>query len=580
MTAVLRGIAIAIALAGALDPSFAVKRAAPVAIDVYADRVGDAGDVRARLADALGSDARISTGEPPQAVVFVGQPVDPELVPDDVPVSTIAVADRPNVRIVSGGDPVAILPGQSALIAAEVEGIGVGGQTSVFVLEQQGLELGRAEHRWATDGRALIEIPFAAGGPGAQSVRLAARPVDGERRLDDNAVDVQVVVHAQRPRVFVYEPRPSWAAGFVRAQLEADPRFDVSSLLHPSRSIDVRSGQPPRAPDADAFSRFDVIVVGAPEDLRARDVQALDEFAVRRGGAVVLVPDRRPSGAYTSILPVPAFDEVLLEKPAVLEPARSSPLTASELAIPRDRVIGASALAELSTGAGRRPVVFSWPRGDGRVIFSGALDAWRYRGYDGNGFRNFWRELIAHAAMTAPPRVAVSLDRGVVRPGARVRMRARLRRSEFEGMAAASSFPEVRAEWVGANAPGEQIRMWPGVEIGVYEGAFDAPGEGSYAVRVSTSGGASTDAPFIVRAEAAAPRRGDDDATTRALVAQVTGGVAAAAADLSPIVQHVRTRATSDVGTTVHPMRSPWWILPFAAVLCAEWGIRRKRGLP
>jgi hypothetical protein len=27
-------------------------------------------------------------------------------------------------------------------------------------------------------------------------------------------------------------------------------------------------------------------------------------------------------------------------------------------------------------------------------------------------------------------------------------------------------------------------------------------------------------------------------------------------------------------------MRSAWWSVPFAALLCVEWAMRRKRGLP
>jgi hypothetical protein len=29
----------------------------------------------------------------------------------------------------------------------------------------------------------------------------------------------------------------------------------------------------------------------------------------------------------------------------------------------------------------------------------------------------------------------------------------------------------------------------------------------------------------------------------------------------------------------LHPMRSAWWCVPFAALLCVEWAVRRKRGL-
>jgi hypothetical protein len=30
---------------------------------------------------------------------------------------------------------------------------------------------------------------------------------------------------------------------------------------------------------------------------------------------------------------------------------------------------------------------------------------------------------------------------------------------------------------------------------------------------------------------------------------------------------------------TWHPMRSAWWIIPFALALSGEWWLRRRRGL-
>jgi hypothetical protein len=39
------------------------------------------------------------------------------------------------------------------------------------------------------------------------------------------------------------------------------------------------------------------------------------------------------------------------------------------------------------------------------------------------------------------------------------------------------------------------------------------------------------------------------------------------------------TYAARTVSRAVHPMRSPWWVVAFAGLLCAELAIRRKRGL-
>ena len=117
------------------------------------------------------------------------------------------------------------------------------------------------------------------------------------------------------------EPRPSWPAGFVRRELEDDPAFRVASIL---RTVDAtsltRAGESPRGVTLDQLVPFDVVIAGAPEELRAAEVDALCQFAERRGGTVVLLPDRRPTGAYAGLLPGTTAEQ-LLSEPRMLEPA-------------------------------------------------------------------------------------------------------------------------------------------------------------------------------------------------------------------------------------------------------------------
>ena len=44
---------------------------------------------------------------------------------------------------------------------------------------------------------------------------------------------------------------------------------------------------------------------------------------------------------------------------------------------------------------------------------------------------------------------------------------------------------------------------------------------------------------------------------------------------VSSLAAHLPARA---VDVRVHPMRSPWWSVPFALALCIEWGWRRMHG--
>ena len=183
-----------------------------------------------------------------------------------------------------------------------MQAFGLTGQRSVAVLEQDGVELTRVEHlveeRWPGDDRACSYI---AASPGARRLTVRVQPAPGERRIIDNQADVLAMVAARPGRVAVIETRPSWPAGFVRRALEADPAFQVSSVIRTSRGIASRAGDTPPVVQASQLSRFDVVIVGAPEDLRREEIEALWQFAERRGGTLVLLPDRIPSGPTPSV---------------------------------------------------------------------------------------------------------------------------------------------------------------------------------------------------------------------------------------------------------------------------------------
>jgi hypothetical protein len=574
MTALLRSVAIAVAVAALIDPAMTATRRVPVAIDVRTDGSGAADALRSRLIAGLGPDVDAAGTKSPEAIVVVGDRAAVPGAADGVPVFFVADAPGPNVRILSAGDPQPLIPGQSVAVNVEIEAVGVAGKTSTIALEQAGVELGRVEQRWADGARVRVSIPYVPPSAGLQTVRVIARPIDGETRADDNAADVTVKVASRPLRIAVIEPRPSWTAGFVRRVLEADAAFNVSSLQHASRGVTAEAGAPPRVLTAAGLERFDAVLIGAPEDLRPADVSALDAFASQRGGAVVLLPDRRPSGPYQSLVPAGGFQEILLETPAPLDP--STGLRASELVLPQDPAAGATTLARLPGQAG---AIVWWPAGEGRIVFSGALDAWRFRAQDEGAFARFWRDTIAAAALAAPERIDVEVEPRVVAPGGGVRVRARVRPTELvRGADGLIVVPAVRAEaTAAASGDVEPVRLWPAAEPGVFEGRFAPAAAGRYVLRIATDRGAAVET--TVHADDQAAQRPADHAGTLRLVAEASGGAFATAADVSSVMDRLRALPRRQAAAAVHPMRSGWWVLPFAAALTGEWALRRRRGL-
>ena len=436
------------------------------------------------------------------------------------------------------------------------------------VLEQDGVELTRAEHLWQNDGRTTITLRYVAVSQGARRLTVRVQPLPGERRIVDNEVDV-LAMAAPRPGVVaVIEPRPSWPAGFVRRALEADPAFQVSSVIRTSRGISSTAGTPPVI-QAPQLSRFDVVIAGAPEDLRREEVEALWQFVDRRGGTLVLLPDRMPTGPYVERLPG-KVSEHLLNEPRSLDPPG---VLASELlamtALPR----GGRAIAALN-GA---PVIVSWPVGDGRIILSGALDAWRYRADPKSRLAGMWREELLTAALRAPPPIAIVLHPAVVRPGSDVHMEVRLRRTEWADPGPApreTRLPGIAARISDSRGQLQTIRLWPRAEPGLFGGEFSVAAAGVHAVRVETDQHAA-ETTLLVDASAALPAIPRMDLGP---VAALTGGVTGTASEMNRVVQHLSSLPRGQRLASIRPFESAWWPLIFAGLLCGEWALGRRAG--
>jgi hypothetical protein len=63
------------------------------------------------------------------------------------------------------------------------------------------------------------------------------------------------------------------------------------------------------------------------------------------------------------------------------------------------------------------------------------------------------------------------------------------------------------------------------------------------------------------------------------LIAESTGGIAATADDLSALEAHLASLPAGVGAGVIHPSRSLWFVLAFAALACAEWTLRRRKGL-
>jgi hypothetical protein len=558
----LRWSAVAIAALAAIDPAITLSGRSRPRLGVALSG-GGAAAVRTReaLRRTLSEDFEIVGGPDPsaKALVVVGDryPVEPIVQTENVSTVSIDAAVDPAIVVSRVSAPAAVPPATTVRLGVEVTATGSQGVNSELSIRAGGAEVAHRSHTWSSGAevwRSDVDV-----------VPVGDAPYRFEVRVGDSHAAVAIDT-APPLRVLVLESRPSWATAFVRRVLEGDPRFAVSGVSASAPQALIKSGAFPALPDD--LRRFDAILVGGLDRLSAVNLTTLERFARDRGGVLILLPDATiPAAVSQRLLPGIVWRETLLERAAALDVSNAAKLEASELLEAIDLPATADVIAR--SASSHQPVVWSVTNGDGRVLVSGAMDAWRFRSSDGAAFERFWGSVVAGAALAARPAVDVTLLPNRAAPGDQVRIVARVRTLEREQ----SGDRLAISGRVGA-AP---VRLWPDSTNGTFSGSFivDARANATTQRVTATLG---DDASGFARLTI------DPRATARQLpplswLATTRGGIDVKPSELGSLARHLRrTVAGESSSAPRHPMRSAVWFVPFAGCLSLEWWLRRRRG--
>lgn len=572
----LRGLAIAIAIAGAADPVVSVSRNKPtrvtIATAVLPGRLEEARRVRDALIAAAGTNVEwierasrggrlpCAAGDP--CVVIADGSIDWAIPPDRSEPTSLLRLDRPgapNTSVSSASVARNQHLAAAGVMDVDVAGVGVAGQRSDVLVRDGDAIVGSAPVDWQADGTQRVSIPWWPIAEGARRLRVSLGPAAGETSGADNVVDVGVTVSAAQVPVFVFEPRPSWASAFVRRALEADPRLMVESRVKLGPTLS--SGTPSSGLDQHALDRSALVVVGAPDALDANEVALLDRYVRIRGGTLVLLPDRAPAGPALTLLRG-RWREQLRSAPEPVGPLQASELLLGDPASDLDIVLG---------GTPDAPTLVVRPAGAGRILVSGAMDAWRYRTASDNAFDRFWRSMAADAARNSAS-LTVDLATAVASRAARVPVIVRWRSLIAPGIVAVRAYSRCgRGEPV-------PIRLWPAGEPGVFSGSLVTGSASTCEVEAAIEDGPSASAAIVVADDARRSTTGVLDDLDR--LVKATGGLSAKASDAAQVARGlVEARPPLQVVTAIRPMHSAWWMFPFAALLGGEWWLRRRSGL-
>lgn len=453
VTAWLRAAAVAIAIAGVVDPSLSATRSVKPDVSIVAsprlpdpalvDRVASALESRFRVirGSSLGASATVLVGDTLPDTSMTAAPTAFAVTPEPrAPFISVTSATMPERAHLQSRIPVAV--------GARVSG--ARGRTATFTLIRDGAAIDRVTSAIASDDeRVAADLGYVATATGTTTLSVEA-DVPGAQP-GPHVVDLTVDVGSARWTVLAFDRRPSWMSTFVRRALESDPRFVVTSRVVTSRGAAATAGLPPESLAAlPSLDPFQTVIAGAPEALTAADIAGLDGFMRQHGGTVILLVDEAiASAALRTLSGIERWTAASRAEPTGVPPASE---TFSPATVP-----------SWAQSAGH--ATWGMPFGRGTLVVSGQLDAWRYRDRDAAAFDTYWRHTIAdaaaaaqHAARPSPPgagarRAPDEDDRALIRAWAASRQGRVVAEHQVSQLA------EALAQAV--EPPDERVRLHP-----------------------------------------------------------------------------------------------------------------------
>jgi hypothetical protein len=385
----LRAGAVAIAVAGVVDPSLSATRSVKPDVSIIASaRLPDPALVD-RVAATLESRFHVIRGASlgAGAAVLVGDSFPAGATPSATRAFAVTPEPRaPFISITSATAPDTAHLQSRIPVAVRARVSAARGRTATFTLRRDGVAIDSVTSAIkGDDERVAVELGFVATATGSADLSVEAA-IPGALP-GPHVVDLRVQVGSARWTVLAFDRRPSWMSTFVRRAIESDPRFVVTSRIVTSRGAAATAGQPPESlgtlPSLDPFQ---AVIAGAPEALTPSDVAGLEAFMRQRGGTVILLVDEAvASPALRTLSGIERWTAVSRAEPTGAPPASE---TFSPATVPP--------WAETAGHA-----TWSMAIGRGRLVVSGQLDGWRYRDRDAAAFDTYWRRAVAGAAAAA-----------------------------------------------------------------------------------------------------------------------------------------------------------------------------------
>jgi uncharacterized membrane protein len=526
--------------------------------------------------------------------------------------------------------PRTTLKGTTLAVDVVISHTGFGGASVPLQVEDQGRIVSSQQVTLASGGEAAtVQVTFTASEAGARLFRFRVPTQEGEQVAQNNTRDALIEVSNKREKVLYLSGEPRFEVGFFRRAIEGDENIQAVILQRTAEDkflrLDVGSpdelvGGFPKTRE-ELFGYRAIILSSleaasfSPEQLRM-----LADFVSKRGGGMLMVGGRRSfaEGGWAGtpvaeVLPVEfdsvptkAGDEFLLH--LAVHPTRAGatypvtqladseqastakwndlPAVTSVNQVRREKR-GATVLLTGTDEQRQEQVVLAFQRyGRGKAMAFSIQDSWIWKmdatiAVEDQTHATFWRRVMRWLVDGVPDPVSISTAVERVEPGESMRLVADVMDPAFAEVNDARVVAEV------AYPSGRTVEVpmeWTVTRDGEYRGAFVAEEPGTYEVRAKAVRGGQDLGGGTVHARASAGDSEYFDAAMRSTllqrIAEDTGGRFFTPDTALTLPEAI---SFSGRGVTVVEERDLWdmpiILLLLLALLGAEWGFRRVRGL-
>jgi hypothetical protein len=514
--------------------------------------------------------------------------------------------------------------GDELLVNVRVRSQGLEGEKAKVFLKLDGEKVDEKEITFGPDGEQVVPLRFLPENAGEYEINAGIDPRDDETEMKNNSLSRQLRIVDAKIKVLLVEETPRWEYRYLHAMLSRDRRIDLTTVLYegdPSITHGENAPFQENFPaNRDELFKYDLVIFGdvEPRRISRLQMQYLNEFVSRFGGAFIMVAGKRHSPAQyrgtpiENLLPIefnaPLGDtgqEAVADKPIQLELTtagrESTMLQLSDQAgenirrwkaLPAvywiARVVRAKPGAEVlvvdpdplkATRFGPMPVVAVQQYGLGQSLFVGTDNTWRWRRNVGDKFYyTFWGQIIQRLSLShvlgGSRRTQIDLDKPNYQAGERVRVYARLYRAGFEPVTDSSvqAFYTAKDD-VLATATELKLRPVPD-QPGLYRGNFIAPDPGQYEFAVEMDREART--PFYV--SSASFELGDTAMNEDLLreMAEISGGEFFREENLHELPARIARKAEKVRSPMeVELWSSPLYFILILLVVTVEWILRK-----